>query len=266
MDPQQPASAPALEPKVRDFYLHSLELLDRSKVPYVVGGGYAMACYTGIIRHTKDLDVFIKPRDLDRVLDVFRAAGHRTERTWPHFLAKALEGESFVDILYNSSNGLCPVDDAFFDNAVAAEVLGRGVRLCPVEEMIWTKAFVQSRDRFDGADIQHLVRARAQLLDWPRLRGRFRGHEQVLLGHLVLFSYIYPAEHDGVPGELIDELLASARSQPETDQRICRGTFLSNDQYLFDVTVWGYKDARLKPLGPLTMEQIATISPIKPPQ
>jgi hypothetical protein len=30
---------------------------------------------------------------------------------------------------------------------------------------------------------------------------------------------------------------------------------------LFDVAKWGYADARLKPQGPLTFEEIASISP-----
>jgi hypothetical protein len=31
------------------------------KLEYLVGGGYAMAHYTGIARNTKDLDIFIRP-------------------------------------------------------------------------------------------------------------------------------------------------------------------------------------------------------------
>jgi hypothetical protein len=39
--------------------------------------------------------------------------------------------------------------------------------------------------------------------------------------------------------------------------KLCRGTLLSRSQYLADIGWWGYCDARLQPIGPLTPEQIA---------
>ena len=59
-------------------------------IHYLVGGGYAMAHYTGIIRDTKDLDVFVRPGECRLTVDALSNAGYRTEWTWPHFLAKAL--------------------------------------------------------------------------------------------------------------------------------------------------------------------------------
>ena len=43
-----------------EFYLQAMKILDRSGVPYLVGGAYALACYTGIVRHTKDFDTFMR--------------------------------------------------------------------------------------------------------------------------------------------------------------------------------------------------------------
>ena len=64
----------------------------------------------------------------------------------------------------------------------------------PVEEMIWSKAFLMERERFDGADVLHLMRARQKEINWPRLLSRFGEHWRVLLSHLVLFPYVYPNE------------------------------------------------------------------------
>jgi hypothetical protein len=80
-----------------------------------------------------------------------------------------------------------------------------------------------------------------------------------------MFGYIYPSERDRVPQEVIDELFAVTRDEPREQRKICRGTLLSNDQYLFDVAKWGYADARLKPEGPLTFKEIASISPTEVP-
>jgi hypothetical protein len=244
-------------PDTRDFYLQSLDALDAARVPYVVGGGYALAWYTGIERHTKDLDVFVRPGDRDRALDALAAAGYRTEVWWPHFLAKALHGEAFIDVIYNSGNGLCPVDEDWFTHAVRGEVLGRSTPLCPPEEMIWGKAFVMERDRFDGPDIAHLVLACADRLDWARLINRFASHERILLAHLLLFGYVYPSERALVPPQVIDALESKVRQEPAVPERVCQGTFLSKTQYLPDVRQWGYRDPRLQPAGPLSAEDVA---------
>ena len=34
--------------------------------------------------------------------------------------------------------------------------LGAEVLLCPVEEILWSKGYIQERERYDGADIAHL--------------------------------------------------------------------------------------------------------------
>lgn len=250
------------DPKTRSFYLDSLEKLDEAKVPYVVGGGYAMAFYTGIIRHTKDLDLFIHRTDRDRALDVLEAAGYEREVTWPHFLAKAITEGAFVDLLYNSGNGLSPVDDAWFEHAVRGQVLGRIVSVCPAEEIIWTKAFVQDRDRFDGADVNHLILHRGRHFDWDRLLDRFNGHERVLLAHLVLFGYAFPTERGNVPAAVMDRLMESMKQDAPPKEPVCRGTFLAQKPYLPDVgSRGGYFDARLQPRGPLKIEDIISLTP-----
>ncbi len=242
--------------ETRTFYLRCLAILDQAQLQYVVGGGYAMAHYTGIIRHTKDLDIFVLPHHRDRILKALSEAGYRTEITWPHFLGKALSGDAFVDVIYNSGNGLCPVDDDWFTNAERGNVLGRPASICPAEEMIWQKAFVQDRDRYDGADVAHLILARGENLDWHRLIKRFKTHERVLMAHLLLFGYAYPSERTRIPDWVIDDLLLRVRSEQPCSDPICMGTNLAIRQYLTDVRSWGYEDARLQPRGPLTAQEI----------
>ena len=38
--------------------------------------------------------------------------------------------------------------------------------------------------------------------------------------------------------------------------RICQGTLLSREQYLVDIGLWDYEDARLKPRGRMTPEEV----------
>ena len=257
----QPAKPVEPDRKTRDFYVDCLRTLDRADLPYLVGGGYAMAYYTGIARNTKDLDIFIRPRDRDRSLEILAGAGYRTEHFYPFWISKAIGGDAFVDILYNSGNGLSPVDDEWFEHATEVEVLGYRTRLAPAEEQLWSKAFVQDRDRYDGADVIHLILAQGERFDWQRVLRRFRSHEHVLLAHLVLFNYTYPSERRCVPQWVMDRLFDVVKQSPaDANTPICRGPFLAQKSYGIAMDLWGFKDARLRSHGgPLRPEEVAQL-------
>jgi hypothetical protein len=248
---QHLAAEDDLEPRLYKFYCAALSTLQRAQVPFLVGGAYALACHTGVVRHTKDFDIFTRPKDCERVLEVFSATGYRTEVTDPCWLAKAYSGEDFIDVIFSSGNYVAAVDDAWFEYAIDAMVFGLPVQLCPPEETIWSKAFVMERERYDGADIAHLLRAYGEHLDWNRLLERFDAHWRVLLSHLVLFGFIYPYERGCLPTFVMDTLLDRLRSEaqaPPMVGRLCQGTLLSKVQYAIDLDHWGYEDARLLPL------------------
>ncbi len=253
---------PHLDPATFSFYRRCLRALNEARAEYLVGGAYAFARYTAIERHTKDFDVFCRRRDLDATLAVLEGLGFPTERTFPHWLAKAFNGETadFIDVIYSSGSGIAVVDDDWFTHSVADTVLGVPVRLCPAEEMIWSKGFIMERERYDGNDVAHLLRARGDTLDWTRLLRRFGDHWRVLLSHVVLFGFIYPGERGRVPSRVHDELMrrlqAEATANPP-DERICRGTLISRAQYLVDIGPWGYRDARLAPGIEMTPADIA---------
>jgi hypothetical protein len=236
-----------------------LRVLCEGQVEFLVGGAYAFSRFTGIERSTKDFDVFVRASEIDRALETLGRAGFRTEMTFPHWLAKAYQGDTFVDVIFNSGNGETPIDDEWFVHAPRAEVLGMSVRLIPAEEMLWSKSFIMERERYDGADVIHLIRAGASTLDWRRVLSRFGDRWRVLLGYLVLFGFVYPNERTRVPRALLDELMG--RLQAELDGsapgKVCNGTLLSRQQYLVDVDEWGYEDGRLAPRGGMTTDEIA---------
>jgi len=247
-------------PDIRhEFYAQSLAVLSAAQIPFLVGGAYALGRYTGISRDTKDLDVFVRPSDARRALDLFDGLGYKTALPFPHWLGKILAEDGVVDVIFSSGNGLCPVDDAWFAHAREAEIFGVDVALMPPEEMIWSKAFIMERERFDGADVAHLLRAGAETLDWPRLLRRFGSHWRVLLSHLVLFGFIYPAEAGQLPPWVMEDLMSRLRldtDRPAPAENLCQGTFLSREQYLMDVRRWGYLDARQAPRGPMSPADI----------
>jgi hypothetical protein len=240
------------------FYRQVVRALNTAGADFLVGGAYALALYTGIARHTKDFDVFVRPEEARHILAILEGEGYQTEMTFPHWLGKARSGDAFCDVIFCSGNGVARVDDGWFGHAVPAELLGEPVRVCPVEETIWSKGFVVERERYDGADICHLIRARSADMDWQRLLDRFGPHWRVLLSHLVLFGFVYPGEQGKVPAWVMQQLLERLRNEldtPPADEHLCQGTLLSREQYLVDLRQWGYRDARLIE-GDMTPRQV----------
>jgi hypothetical protein len=169
-------------------------------------------------------------------------------------------GDRFIDLIFGAGNGVAMVDDLWFAHAIPGCVFGVPVLLCPPEEMIWSKAFIMERERYDGADIAHLILAHGPRLDWRRLLGRFGRRWRVLLSHLILFGFIYPGERAAIPEAVMIHLLRRLdreRAWPAEDARVCDGTLLSREQYLIDVTRHGYADGRLTPRGEMTAAEIA---------
>jgi hypothetical protein len=249
-----------LDERARAFYVRTLGLLTDAAIPFLVGGAYALNHYTGIERDTKDLDVFVRREHYGDVSMVLGAAGIGTELTFPHWLGKASCEHGAIDVIFSSGNGLSQVDDAWFENAVPGSVLGVEVSVCPPEEMIWSKAFITERERYDGADIMHLLLTFAERLDWQRLLARFDSHWRVLLCHLSLFGFVYPSERTRIPGWVMSELierLSRELKAPPPARRVCQGTLLSREQYLTDVGLWGFEDARLTVAVSMTVEEVA---------
>ena len=247
-----------LELDAHAFYRRTLHILADAQVAFLVGGSHAFLHYTGIVRDTKDLDVFVRREEVERALSVLAQAGYRTEFTFPHWLAKAIHGDDFIDIVFNSGNGIAVIDDAWFQHAVEAQVLNMPVKLMPVEELIWQKSFIMERERYDGADVAHLLRSNADTLDWERLVARFAPHWQLLFSHLLMFSFIYPCERQRIPQRVLRELSERLLQQlecPPSEERVCQGTLVSRSQFLIDIGRYGYEDARLRPRGNMSPEE-----------
>jgi len=258
------ALAPSLdeevEPRVADFYRQALSALNDARVPFLVGGAFAHACHTGIRRSTKDLDLFIRREDYERVEQLMEQKGWHTEMRFPHWLAKAYDGPYFIDLIFNSGNGLTPVDEHWFRGNCQADILGVPVLIANAEDCLQSKAFIMERERYDGGDIAHLLQAAAERMDWRSLLLRFGPHWRVLLAHLTLFGYIYPGERDHVPGwvmaRLMEKLAGETRAPAPDGENVCAGTLLSREQYLHDVERLGYVDGRLTPASTMTAEDV----------
>ncbi len=246
-EPQLPVSSstpPDFAPKQRDLFRTVLAHMNEQKIPYCVSGAFALQTHTGIWRDTKDLDLFLPIEQVNRALDFLKSEGFETEVCDPVWLAKAHRDDFFVDLITGMSNGIVTVDQTWIDRSHRGEVLGVPTRMLAAEELIASKLFVDFRERFDGADIVHVIFGRRGQLDWGRLFQLIGEHWGLLFWHLVLFQYAYPAHAYYVPKRIWEELLARFEAgvmQPQPAARF-RGVLVDERMFAIDVSEWGLAD------------------------
>ncbi|MDJ1470800.1 nucleotidyltransferase [Xanthocytophaga flava] len=232
------------------FYKEALTMLNEAGLSYLVGGAFALQQYTGIYRDTKDLDIFCKASEYPKILKHFSSMGYHTEITDSRWLAKVyFHDDYFMDIIYNTVNNICTVDDSWMENSYAGEFCGVPVQFLSAEELFWCKIYVQNRERFDGADLNHLIVRYGDRLNWNRVWMHLEIHWQLLMAQLLSFQFCYPSKRDLVPHWLMEELLAKAKEQydlPTPQQTLCLGPLIDQTQYDIDVREWNYKTITMK--------------------
>src|SRR5687768_5078347 len=81
------------------------EALAGARLPHVFMGGLASAAL-GRPRWTHDIDVFVRPEDNRRALDVLESVGFTTQETDAAWLYKALKDDVLVDVIFRSAGSV----------------------------------------------------------------------------------------------------------------------------------------------------------------
>src|SRR4029077_12001477 len=169
------------------FYAECLEVAKLSEAPFVIGGYYTEYIHTGIRRTTNYVDIFCKPGDFPRILNKFTELGYNTHVEDERWLAKVKRGSDLVDIIFGSSNAVAPVTDRWIERSTPARLFGLDVSVLGVTELIWSKVFIQNRERYDGADVVHLILKKHDAIDWKLLLSYMDQYWEVLLMHALNF-------------------------------------------------------------------------------
>jgi len=238
------AVATPLPEEAEQLYREVLLAMNEYQIPYAVAGAFALQKYTGIWRLTKDLDLFIKAADVPKALQNLGQHGFRCETLDPVWLAKAHRGDYFVDLISGMSNAVIVVDDSWMKRAQPAVIAGIETRIISPEDLIGSKLFVIRRERFDGADIAHIIYRMGGQLEWDRTVELIGDHWEILLWALILFRYIYPAHTDYVPARLWQDLLSRYMHEvqhPDSNAPF-RGSLVDDNIFSIDVKDWGLED------------------------
>lgn len=239
--PVSSSQPPDFPPEQEGLFREVLRLMNLHRIPYVVSGAFALQQHTGIWRNTKDLDIFLAPADVPRALRVLDDAGFETEICDPVWLCKAHRGEFFVDLITGMSNAVISVDPSWIERGSPAEIMGVPSRVLASEELIASKLFVTRRERFDGADIVHVIHGTRGKLDWNRVLAIVGEHWQIVLWAMLLFHYIYPAHADYIPRAVWDDLLGRLRKELDHHNPLAhfRGSLIDDKMFAIDVHEWG---------------------------
>ena len=226
------------------MFRETLMLLNRCRVPYAVSGAFALQVHTGIWRFTKDIDLFLASEDVAAAICCLKKSGFLCRVKDPVWLHKAHRDGFFVDLITGMSNAAITVERSWIENARPAMVLDVRARVLAAEELLVSKLFVVRRERFDGADVAHVVYASRGTLDWNRILALVNEHWEMLLFALVLYRYVYPAYSHYVPSWVWHQLLG--RFSKELIRRDVspsfRGSLVDDKMFAIDVAEWGMED------------------------
>ena len=208
-------------------------------------GGFALQVHTGIWRATKDLDLFITPENVAAAIRCLQKEWLSLRSKDPVWLHKAHRHGFFIDLITGMSNAVFQVDRSWIENARPAMILDVRARVLAAEELLVSKLFVVRRERFDGADIAHIIYGSQGTLDWDRVFALVKEHWEILLFALVLYRYVYPAYSHYVPSWVWQRLLvrfSNELTNPDPAAEF-RGSLVDDKMFAIDVTEWGMADA-----------------------
>ncbi len=146
--------------------------LREADVPFVLGGGVAIWARGGP-ETEHDLDLFLKPEDAERALQVLADAGLRPEKPPEDWLYKAWDGEVMVDLVFNPSG--VTIDDEFIERAPDTEVHAVRMRVLRPEDVLVTKLLAMREHEVDYESVLEIARAVREQIDWDEVRRRTEG-------------------------------------------------------------------------------------------
>jgi hypothetical protein len=130
--------------------------------------------------------------------------------------------------------------------AQPAEIAGVKTQIISAEDLVASKLFVLRRERFDGADIAHIIYRTKGRLDWQRILQLAGEHWEIVLWALMLFRYVYPAQTDFIPAEIWQDLLSRYMHLVQHPDRNApfRGSLVDENIFSIDVKDWGLENVQ----------------------
>lgn len=151
----------------------SAAALRRAEIPFLLGGSLASwarggAGGGGFIRH--DVDLMLKPEDVERAVAALTDVGMRFEDPPEEWLVKAYDGNTLIDLIF-APKGI-PMNDEAIARGEVLSVLGMEMRVMALEDVLVTKLMALSEHALRYESLLAIARALRERVDWDDVRTR----------------------------------------------------------------------------------------------
>jgi len=196
------------------------------KIPFALGGAFAVATYTGCWRNTKDLDLYVLPQHRDRMIQLtndLRLADYYDTKAYDRWwIYRATREDVIVDIIWAMANHRAQIDGLWMSGPEVT-LHGRRMKVLPAEALLWDKLYIMQRDRCDWPDVLNLLYAAGPDVEWDYLLERIGGDTPLLAGALSVFRWLAPGHAEQFPDWLWERVglapLAVTADQDDYDKR-----------------------------------------------
>jgi hypothetical protein len=207
------------------IYTRVIEAATDARIPFALGGAFALAAHTGRWRNTKDLDIYVLPECRDQMIALTEKLGLQDyyervpyDRWW---IYRSTTGDTIVDIIWAMANHRAQIDELWLSGPRVA-MRGLEVKMLPAEALLWDKLYIMQRDRCDWPDVMNLLWAAGDAIDWEYVVERIGADTPLLAGALCVFRWMAPGKAQTLPAWLWKKLELPPSPEtphPESDAR-----------------------------------------------
>jgi hypothetical protein len=196
------------------FYKEVIEAVKGTDCHFALGGAFAWACYTGLYRNTKDLDLYVMPDEKENFIRALSSIGatdlfasQSYDRGW---IYRSTRDGYIVDIIWAMANYRRPLDKDYIEAGPIMDVRGERLHVLPAEELILNKLYILQRGRCDWFDVFNLLYSTPDELDWKRLIDKLGEDAPLLAGAMKVYAWLCPGRVRQLP-EFIWQALGLSR-------------------------------------------------------
>jgi hypothetical protein len=185
------------------FYREVLDAVKSTGCHFALGGAFAWACYTGLYRNTKDLDLYVLPKDKQSYIDALSSIGatdlHDKESYDRGWIYRSTRDGYIVDIIWSMANYRRELDDDYIEAGPTLEIRGERLHVLPAEDLILNKLYILQRGRCDWFDVFNVLYCTDGKLDWKRLIDKLGEDVALLGGALRVYAWLCPGRVKSLP-------------------------------------------------------------------
>ena len=188
-------------------YKEATDALERGNVPYVIGGGIAVAAY-GRKRATKDIDLYVKPGDRMNAMEALKKAGFDTNPMLDvHWLCKAYKNGVPIDFIMENIGKIFTTDETIA-HARRITLYGYPVMVMAPEDLVLRKILAMRCYRDDWYDCIAVLSNTYANFDWDYFLKLIANFPEKALAFVLFvktdWDHVIP-----IPGRVVEHLIKS---------------------------------------------------------